>query len=118
MDIKDRILEIIKKNNLNASLFADKLGVQRSSLSHILSGRNKPSLDFIQKFIYQFPKEDVSWLITGVATVAEIEKEEIENQFNNATNIVVGNSVTSIKKIERIITFYSDNTCDIYEVNP
>ena len=66
MDLKDRLQLIISNNNLNASSFADKLKIQRSNLSHILSGRNKPSLDFIEKFILHFPEEDVLWLITGM----------------------------------------------------
>jgi transcriptional regulator with XRE-family HTH domain len=46
---------------LNASAFADKIGVQRSSLSHLLSGRNKPSLDFILKIVDVFPDVDLYW---------------------------------------------------------
>jgi antitoxin component HigA of HigAB toxin-antitoxin module len=49
---------------LNASAFADKIGVQRSSLSHLLSGRNKPSLDFI-KILDVFPDVDLYWMING-----------------------------------------------------
>ena len=66
MDLKQRLQQIITKNNLSASSFADKLSIQRSNISHILSGRNKPSLDFIEKFINHFPNEDVIWLITGI----------------------------------------------------
>jgi plasmid maintenance system antidote protein VapI len=47
---------------LNASAFADKIGVQRSSLSHLLSGRNKPSLDFILKILDVFPDVDLYWI--------------------------------------------------------
>jgi transcriptional regulator with XRE-family HTH domain len=50
---------------LNASAFADKIGVQRSSLSHLLSGRNKPSLDFILKILDVFPDVDLYWMING-----------------------------------------------------
>jgi transcriptional regulator with XRE-family HTH domain len=45
--------------------FADKIGVQRSSLSHLLSGRNKPSLDFILKILDVFPDVDLYWMING-----------------------------------------------------
>lgn len=65
MDIKDRITHIISKEQLSASSFADSIGVQRSSISHILSGRNKPSLDFLQKIIKSYPKYSAEWLITG-----------------------------------------------------
>ena len=53
-------------HELSASLFADKIGVQRSSISHILSGRNKPSLDFILKITTEFEDVDLQWLINGV----------------------------------------------------
>ena len=48
----------MKLNSMTASQFADEIGVQRSSVSHILSGRNKPSLEFIQKVMNRFPKVD------------------------------------------------------------
>ena len=46
-------------------MFADKIGVQRSSISHILSGRNKPSLDFILKVTNEFTDVDIYWLLNG-----------------------------------------------------
>lgn len=61
----ERINLIIKTNNLSASQFADKVGVQRSSVSHVLSGRNKPSLEFIQKVIKKFPGIRTDWLLFG-----------------------------------------------------
>ncbi len=64
-NITKRIAIILKYYNLNAASFADKLGVQRSGLSHILSGRNKPSLDFIIKVTDAFEEIDVNWLLHG-----------------------------------------------------
>lgn len=59
-------LEIIMDYyTINASAFADKIGVQRSSLSHLLSGRNKPSLDFILKIEAVFPDLDLYWILYG-----------------------------------------------------
>ena len=58
-------LEIILKHyGLSASVFAEKISVQRSSISHILSGRNKPSLDFIDKVFQVFPEIDLVWLLS------------------------------------------------------
>src|SRR5690554_5616687 len=65
MELKNRIATIIRVNNHTAASFADLLGVQRSSISHILNGRNKPSMDFIEKVIINFPRVDPGWLITG-----------------------------------------------------
>jgi transcriptional regulator with XRE-family HTH domain len=57
--------QVIKNKELSASQFADEIGVQRSSVSHVLSGRNKPSLDFITKVILRFPEINSEWLLTG-----------------------------------------------------
>lgn len=61
----DRLSQIIKIKQLSASQFADEIGVQRSSVSHVLSGRNKPSLDFITKVALRFPDINTEWLLTG-----------------------------------------------------
>lgn len=61
----ERIRLLIETQNLTASQFADKIKVQRSGLSHILSGRNKASLDFAQKVIMTFPEVSPDWLING-----------------------------------------------------
>lgn len=63
--MKDRIIQFLSENNLSSTKFADKIGVQRSSISHILSGRNKPSFDFIEKMLLAYPELDAQWLITG-----------------------------------------------------
>lgn len=60
-----RLEAILDYYNLNASSFADKIGVQRSSLSHLLSGRNKPSLDLVLKITEEFPEVDLYWLLNG-----------------------------------------------------
>ena len=60
-----RIQEIMKFNQLSASGFADAMGVGRSSISHILSGRNKPSLDFVMKITEAYPEAELQWLLYG-----------------------------------------------------
>lgn len=66
MNERDRIELLMKCHDLSASQFADKTGVQRASISHILSGRNKPSLDVMLKIYEAFPGLDIKWLMTGV----------------------------------------------------
>ena len=56
MNLSEKIELLIKRKQLSASQFADKLGIPRSSISHILSGRNKPSLDVVQKILRVFPE--------------------------------------------------------------
>jgi len=61
----DRISLLIKAKNLSAAQFADEIGVQRSSISHLMSGRNNPSLDLIQKTLQRFPEVSTEWLLFG-----------------------------------------------------
>lgn len=65
MDLKERISKVIAYSDLSLSEFADEVDVQRSSISHITSGRNKPSLDFLIKLKSRFPELEWEWLIEG-----------------------------------------------------
>jgi transcriptional regulator with XRE-family HTH domain len=62
--------------NLSASQLADATGIQRSSVSHVLSGRNKASLDFVTKIILAFPEISSEWLMTGKGKMLKMENEE------------------------------------------
>ena len=72
-DFIKRLEIILDYKGLNAASFADKIGVQRSSLSHLLSGRNKPSLDFILKIVEFFPDVDLYWILNGKGTFPKSE---------------------------------------------
>jgi len=63
--MKDRILKFIDSEKLTAAEFADRIGVQRSNVSHVLNGRNNPGFGFIQKVLESFPSINSRWLITG-----------------------------------------------------
>ncbi len=63
MTINDKIKQILIERNFTPSYFADEIGVQRSSISHILSGRNRPSFDIIQKIIRRFPELGYEWIM-------------------------------------------------------
>lgn len=63
--VADRVMNLIKSENLSASSFADKIKVQRSAISHISKGRNEPSLQLIKKIIQAFPNVNVEWLFMG-----------------------------------------------------
>lgn len=64
-DLILRIQQVIDHLGLSVSAFADAIGVQRSSISHLLSGRNKPSLDFVMKLVDTYPEIDLYWLLKG-----------------------------------------------------
>jgi len=93
--MNDRIQLILKTKNISASKFADEINVQRSSISHILSGRNNPSLDFIQKILKRFPDINSDWILTGkgsmytepdLFTTLEEVKPERKNKSNDLSN--------------------------------
>ena len=75
-DFVNRLEFLLEHFELSASSFADKIGVQRSSLSHILSGRNKASLDFILKIHDAFPSLNIEWLIKGNGSFSGTPKPE------------------------------------------
>jgi len=108
----ERIKKILEHHKLTASLFADRIGVQRSSISHILSGRNKPSLDFILKITAEFPEVDIYWLLNGKGSFPKIIEEIPKNtpplplSDTNGTMI----SEAGSKRITKIVVFYEDGT--------
>lgn len=87
-DFIKRLEILLDYYGLNASAFADKIGVQRSSLSHLLSGRNKPSLDFILKIMDVFPDVDLYWILNGKGVFPKSSDETYtqENKITEVTN--------------------------------
>lgn len=69
--MKERLIQLLDLEQLSPSKFADLIGVQRSSISHVISGRNKPSFDFLQKTLKAFPGLNASWLMLGEGTMYE-----------------------------------------------
>lgn len=63
--MEDRLVQLLKAEGINPTRFAERIGVQRSSMSHIISGRNKPSFDFIVKILDSFPSVNPDWLLRG-----------------------------------------------------
>ena len=79
-EIVKRISHILEEQQLSSSAFADAIGVQRSSISHVLSGRNKPSLEFILKIFRAFPSYSTNWLLFGEETdAAKVYKQPADN---------------------------------------
>ena len=69
--MKERLVQLLDLEQLTPSKFAELIGVQRSSVSHVVSGRNKPSFDFIQKTLKAFPGLNAEWLIMGKGAMYE-----------------------------------------------
>ncbi|QEE50765.1 helix-turn-helix transcriptional regulator [Flavobacterium alkalisoli] len=79
-DFIKRLETILDYYSISASVFADQIGVQRSGLSHLLSGRNKPSLDFVMRITDNYPEVDLYWLLNGKGSFPKGEaKHENEN---------------------------------------
>ncbi len=127
--INSRILQIMQEKHLSNAAFADVIGVKRSSITHILSERNKPSLDFLYKLLETFRDVDANWLLKGekqekMPTVSQSQQElfpEFSSVPQNQAQQVVMQQEVSVqqsqelkpsvhKKIEKIVTFYSDKT--------
>lgn len=112
-DFAKRLQEIIDFFGESASSFAEKIGVQRSSISHILSGRNKPSLDFILKILSMYPEVEMYWLLNGKGTfpASNVAPNEASKKTEPPLHIQTQLKLTSDgKNIERIVIFYSDGT--------
>ncbi len=107
-----RLQKVIDYYGETASSFAEKIGVQRSSISHILSGRNKPSLEFVLKIFAAFPEVELYWLLNGKG-VFPSTKQSVEVKTEVATSMVLEKIHSEIKKdktIESIVIFYSDGS--------
>ena len=109
IEFVNRLKKVMEFHQLTASNFADAIGVQRSSISHILSGRNKPSLDFILKITNKFTDVDLYWLLNGIGNFPK-ESMQTTSLLSNLPEV---NS--SSKKIKRIVIFYNDGTFDEYK---
>lgn len=117
-DFVKRLQKVMDFYGETSSSFAEKIGVQRSSISHILSGRNKPSLDFILKVLSSYPDVELYWLVNGKGTFPAENKTEIQTEKILPQNILKKDpTLKSDKPIERIIIFYKDGSFQNFENN-
>ncbi len=113
MLIQERLQLILKMHNLTPSAFADKLGVQRSNVSHVISGRNKPSLDFLEKIILNFPRVNAHWLLTGQMSTSPEVKLEVKKEEEAVVEKEVSNDSAN-DSIVKIVEFYQNGTFKEY----
>ncbi len=131
-----RLEKLLDYYGLTASSFADKIGVQRSSMSHLLSGRNKPSLDFILKITEFFPEVDLYWILNGKGNFPKSDISEKQNEsvlrMENIPNDLFRTSSAEgsdlktespkteqkssyVGNVEKIVMFYSNGTFKEYK---
>ncbi|WOC40094.1 helix-turn-helix transcriptional regulator [Polaribacter sp. HL-MS24] len=115
-EFTNRLKEVMDFHQLTASLFADKIGVQRSSISHILSGRNKPSLDFVLKVTSIFSDVDLYWLLNGVGVFPKTSTSTPPHaSLQKNPGLFPTTDEDAAKKIKRIVVFYQDGTFEEYQ---
>jgi transcriptional regulator with XRE-family HTH domain len=137
--MKERLLEFLRNENKSSAQLADEIGVQASGISHILSGRNNPSLDFVLKMLEKYQFLSTEWLLFGKGSmykeakmqnlfdyeIAEIrERDKIHSEIELNRDEVDINSVIKDKTINnlnssdqkgktevaKIVWFYEDNS--------
>ena len=128
--------------SLSASELADSIGVQRSNLTHVLNGRNKPSFQFIAKLLETYPDVNAKWLLLGQGSILEDSTQPVKNDlFSDSEdqpavepisleepivsspvkeeesaeyNTVAAFTAGETKHVERIVVFYTDQTFKSY----
>ncbi|GAB2771253.1 helix-turn-helix transcriptional regulator [Rhabdobacter roseus] len=142
MELNEKIKQILVDKNVSPSHFADEIGVQRSSISHILAGRNRPSLDIIQKIVKRYPDIGLDWILDDEEETVysggpsalkseiyepkypqnrphtrglESRRESLPAPSTNQTNLRAQPESPVRPEIERILIFYSDGTFKEYK---
>ena len=87
MSIPLRFQKIMESEHLSPAQFADEIGVQRSSLSHILSGRNNPGYDYMVKILKRFDNLDANWLLTGSGEMYKSSTQKHSHTQNQLFNM-------------------------------
>jgi len=141
--MKERLLEFLKAENKSSAQLAEEIGVQPSGISHILSGRNNPSLDFVLKMLEKYQFISTDWLLFGKGSMYrdlrmqtlfdenkglnlddeakklknETFKAEIEFQDIRKTDQKKDFTVpdkNKVTSIDKIVWFYDDNSFEEY----
>jgi transcriptional regulator with XRE-family HTH domain len=121
-----RLEQLMENHQLNAAAFAEKIGVQRSSVSHILSRRNKPSLEFILKVQAEFTEADFDWLLLGARKKSSPTSNQLLVDQGKVDELETDKSIDPPKKsistsldvfdteVLQIIQTYKDGTFRVF----
>ncbi len=127
-----RLHQVMEYYELSAASFADKIDVGRSSISHLLSGRNKPSLDFVMKIISAFPEVELYWLLNGKGNFPAKEEttapaptqsrpssqdlfSEEDSERSGKSVVQETNTPQAKKEIKKIVFFYTDGSFEAFD---
>jgi transcriptional regulator with XRE-family HTH domain len=118
-----RILHLMQCENLSPAEFAAKLGIDRTSISHFISGRNQPSRVFIEKTLRTFPTLNPRWFILGEgepysaakpSTLYDSGTIEIEKPADAPAIPSIAADSNAARKIDEIVIFNNDGTFGRY----
>jgi len=131
--MKNRIKELIEKEKVTAAQFAQEIGIAASSLHHIVTGRNNPSLEVIQKVLERYPQINAEWLVNGrgdrfkplvqgsLFDLPTDESEEDKERNLGDVSLIMedkikekNSQINDNKAIEKIVIFYKDKSFEVY----
>src|SRR5690554_7946044 len=126
VDFAKRLEIIMEYYGLTATALAEEMDFNRSTISHLVSGRNKPSLEFVMKVLDKFQEVELNWLVSGkgvfTSTLKNVEYKIEKHQSNKISHIknaiykelnTLSKSIgqnSNEKKIDSIVIFYLDGT--------
>ncbi len=114
-EFSKRLQKILEFYGISATAFSEKLEVNRSTISHLLSGRNKPSLEFVLKVLTEFPEVELYWLLNGVGTFpssstsSNSSEKQVEKKSNPSPQEKF-NSDKNLPKPEKVISQISQDS--------
>lgn len=141
-NMKERIIKIMECERMGQAQFASAIGIQRAAMSHIISGRNNPSLDVMTKILHRYPQINPDWLLLGKGEMLrdntpamvpadniaknppqiqvvpeghqELPFQESRKELENSEKTWAVSVEKPFKTVSKIMVFYSDNTYDTF----
>ena len=110
--MQNRLHKLLDSEQLTPAKFAEILGVQRSAISHIITGRNNPSFDLISKIISKFPALNSDWLITGKGNMYKTVVQGSLFDFDTPKKEELVDKTTTIKPDEKMLVTDVKNSAD------
>lgn len=143
VSLKGRIIQVMEHEGLNQAQFANEIGIQRAAMSHLVSGRNNPSLDIVLKILKRYPKVNSDWLLHGDGEMFGKSVTENPEMYQNTSIFLDDQTIVSnyrkdfrdktpytvaqnsdlkdiepakpvVKKVNKIMVFYSDSTFETF----
>ena len=112
-----RLKKVLDYYHISAANFADEINVQRSSISHLLSGRNRPSLDFVLKVLEKYDAVDLYWLMNGKGSFPkkQVGPTPVPSSTTKIPTLKQASESFPEKEIESIVVFYKDGSFKNYK---